>query len=178
MVFQAFKELFGNDPNYKLIIKGHGSSLVRDFDPANMIRRPDELIRNVQVIIDDMEEPELVGLFHRSTCLVYPSWGEGFGFIPLQAMASGMPVIMNESWADYRDLAVGLTVEESLVTSPWQDIHPGQMMEPSFESLKEQMQTFASNAEYYTKTAYSHSQSVHQRYNWDNTVAKAFAKFL
>jgi glycosyltransferase involved in cell wall biosynthesis len=178
MVFRAFKELFGNNPDYKLIIKGHGWSSVRDFDPAGMIRRPDELIHNVEVDIRDVETPELVSIFHRATCLVYPSWGEGFGFIPLQAMASGMPVIMNESWADYRDLAVGLRIEDRRVASPWQGIHPGDMMEPDFESLKEQMLLFASNTERYTKEAYSNAAAVHKAYNWDNTVAAAFSNFM
>lgn len=178
MVFNAFKELFGNDPDYRLIIKGHGESLIRDMDPANMIRRPDELIHNVKVITTDMSTEELVGLYYSATCLVYPSWGEGFGFIPLQAMASGMPVIMNTSWANFREYSVGLDVEDRLAPSPWPDIHPGNMMEPSFESLKANMLEFAANTERYTQDAFSHAPLVHKAYDWDNVVYQAFKRFL
>lgn len=178
MVFNAFKELFGNNPKYQLIIKAHGYSGVRDKDPANMLRRPDELVKNVKVITSDMSTEELTGLYYSSTCLVYPSWGEGFGFIPLQGMASGMPVIMNTSWANFREFSCGLEIEDRLANSPWPDIHPGQMMEPSYESLKEQMAKFAENPERYTTAAYSVAPMVHKVYDWDNTVQKAFARFM
>jgi len=48
-----------------------------------------------------MSVENLVNLYHTHHCLVYPTWGEGFGFIPLQGLASGMPTITTYPWANY-----------------------------------------------------------------------------
>jgi len=36
---------------------------------------------------------ELVALYHRADVLLFPSWDEGFGWPPLEAMAAGCPVV-------------------------------------------------------------------------------------
>lgn len=42
-------------------------------------------------------EADLPMLFAGARLFVYPSWGEGFGFPPLEAMASGVPVIASRT---------------------------------------------------------------------------------
>ena len=177
MVFEAFKELFADDPNYRLIIKGHGSSLVRDYDQAKMVRRPDDLINNVHVITRDMELSELQGLYASAHCLVYPSWGEGFGFIPLQALGTGLPTIMTTDWCDYA-LPGTLRVKTNLVESPWQDIHPGKMFEPDYDSLKHQMREFAENRVYYTHLTHTMAPYIHEENDWKTLTQTAFKNLL
>jgi glycosyltransferase involved in cell wall biosynthesis len=54
---------------------------------------------------------ELVNLYHRHHVLIYPTWGEGFGFIPAQALASGMPVITTYPWAEYKEFIGPLKIK-------------------------------------------------------------------
>ena len=49
---------------------------------------------NVRHIKENLTLEHLISLFHYHDILIYPSEGEGFGLIPLQALATGMPVIL------------------------------------------------------------------------------------
>jgi glycosyltransferase involved in cell wall biosynthesis len=46
-----------------------------------------------------VQDPELYGLYRQALCLVFPSFYEGFGLPPLEAMALGCPVIVARSGA-------------------------------------------------------------------------------
>lgn len=46
-----------------------------------------------------VQVPELVALYHQATCLLFPSWDEGFGWPPLEAMAAGCPVVCSNAGA-------------------------------------------------------------------------------
>lgn len=44
-------------------------------------------------LVGPVNDEELVGLYRKATCLVFPSFHEGFGLPPLEAMAHGCPVV-------------------------------------------------------------------------------------
>ncbi len=54
---------------------------------------PPEQIRRVGYARD----AELKALYQRAECFVYPSWYEGFGLPPLEAMRAGCPVIVSRA---------------------------------------------------------------------------------
>jgi glycosyltransferase involved in cell wall biosynthesis len=45
--------------------------------------------------VNHVSDEELKALYQRAVCLVYPSFYEGFGFPPLEAMTCGCPVIVS-----------------------------------------------------------------------------------
>jgi hypothetical protein len=77
-------------------------------------------------------EQDLVKMYYDHDVLIYPSYGEGFGLIPLQALATGMPVVSTYEWAPYRQYLI--TLEAQTFTSPW-FFHPGKMYTPDYEHL-------------------------------------------
>lgn len=47
--------------------------------------------------VDSLDDDELVELYEGASLFIYPSFYEGFGFPPLQALARGVPVIASEA---------------------------------------------------------------------------------
>ena len=165
MVVDVFTELFGNNKDYQLTIKADGYNTTRSNPVSGVLGPPNDFYSNIKLITDRLEIGELLRLYQSHDVLVYPSFGEGFGFIPLQAMATGMPVILNTSWCPYERFSVGLEIEDFLAISPWQEMHPGSMYHPSRQSLRKQMQEVACNFEYYAKKAFFLAPKVHQEYD-------------
>lgn len=48
-------------------------------------------------ILSDVKDEELPAFYRHAQLFVYPTWAEGFGMPPLEAMASGVPVISSDS---------------------------------------------------------------------------------
>lgn len=114
-------------------------------------------------------------LFYTHDVFVYPSWGEGFGLTPLQAMATGMPTICTGAWAPYkRFLEPDLIVPSTLSDHMWDQIHPGKMFRPDFDFVTEAMKRVADDYEPYMISAASRASEVHKEYDWNTLTAKAF----
>jgi glycosyltransferase involved in cell wall biosynthesis len=163
LALESFLELYRDNPKYHLTIKTYGKCAVPDVD-AN----------NVTFINETVKYDELVKILHDHHVLVYPSWGEGYGLIPLQALATGMPVIIPDGWADYKDFCGDLLVSSKLVYSPWQLVHPGKMFKPDFRSLKQKMKYASEHIESYLDEYYQLGKMVHKEYNWEKVVSEHF----
>lgn len=75
---------------YKLVLIGnHLQHNLKDFLSRNDIQ-------NVQ-ILEGISDDELVNYYKNSSLFVFPSYGEGFGIPPLEAMACGIPTITSNA---------------------------------------------------------------------------------
>lgn len=181
MAMEAFVAAFKYRDDVSLTIKSSGPSAIRVYSssrrptkPRNILGLPHEVYKNVRVIEDKLSLEDLVSLYHEHDVLVYPSWGEGFGLIPLQALATGMPTICTGSWAPYSRFLGSLFLESRTHSSPWPDIHPGNMYEPSFEHLVELYRKSLAEFEGLTEEFYNQAETVHQEYNWHRLTKNAF----
>jgi len=163
MTVDAFAKLFRYVPDVELVIKAyeHHTLDLRGLE-------------NVTVITDGIEEPDLIELVQDCHCLVYPSWGEGFGMIPLQAVATGMPTISTSVWADYRRYLDPLQILSMPEPSPWPDSHPGMMYRPDERYLAMLMEEVYFNYDKYSNIFFDRAPQVHLDYDWDRLVSDAF----
>jgi len=176
-VVTAFAKLFGNNPNYQLIVKCTGINTTRILDQwGASLGTPGAHYSNILVIEDMLSEKILFELYRRIHAFVYPSWGEGFGFNPLQAMGMGIPTICTAEWAPYADL-ITAPLDSKYVNTPWPILHPGQMVQPNVEQLENYMIDISQDYERYSKLAFKNSLAVHEKYNWDK-VSKTPLKRL
>jgi glycosyltransferase involved in cell wall biosynthesis len=182
VALEAFREAFGGRDDVHLTIKANGHSTVRAYastfhrgGPRSILGTPHEVYRNVTLLEDSLPTDELVGLYHMHDVLVYPSWGEGFGLIPLQALATGMPTICTGAWAPYERFLGNLSLDSEEHSSPWPDFHPGMMYKPDFHHLVELYRYSYDNYTALSTIAFDNAEDVHSDYNWDTLTKKAFS---
>jgi hypothetical protein len=129
----------------------------------------------VVVYNDRYKIEELVDMYHRNHVYVYPSWGEGFGLTPLQAMATGMPTMTSKVWAPYANfLDPNLALGGTLVNSPWPAIHPGKMIKPDVDEIIDKYRYCYENYDSLRDYAMSITPSVAAHYDWNTLTAAAF----
>ena len=178
MVVDAFIKLFGNNPDYELTIKAHNSNTIRVYDKDGNLTLPHMLYKNIKLITEEYSIEKLIKLHYEHHCLIYPSWGEGFGFIPLQALASGMPVISTYQWAQYKKYIGPLSLKATLTGESLPkavgDAHNGLMYKPNADHLEDLMIDVTSNYKAYFGYYYAQSTKIHEEYNWIELTRKAF----
>jgi hypothetical protein len=177
MVVDAFTNLFGNNPRYSLtlkVFKHNTTRIYNNYIDKNIIGLPNDLYNNIYIIDKDMTTEELVKLYHEHDVLIYPSYGEGFGFIPLQALATGMPTICTDGWAHYENYLGPLKLKSELIDSPWPFPHEGKVFEPNYQHLLELMRDVTINFSAYSGYYYAQSTKIHEEYNWKQLTNNAF----
>ncbi len=88
-LIRAFAEVKPRFPNHHLIIVGKNGW---DFEPVYKEIRENYLTKNVH-ILGYLSGKNLVNLYNLAQAFVFPSFYEGFGIPPLEAMKCGCPVI-------------------------------------------------------------------------------------
>ena len=175
-IFEEFYRLYKNSDEASLTIKGHTRSRIRLYDSrGSIIGTPGQSARNIEVILDEYTPEEMVDLYHEHDVFVYFSRGEGFGLIPFQGMATGMPVITPTAWAPYAHYVLpGLGVGSDLGDSPYPIEHPGKIYLPRRQELANSMEYAVENFEELSEKAYDQAFLLHEEYNWKNLTKNAF----
>ena len=84
---RAFAALGEDARDHQLVVVG-GRGWMNDEFAALL-----EAVRERVVVTGYVSDDDLVGLLGSAACFLYPSFLEGFGFPPLEAMACGTPVV-------------------------------------------------------------------------------------
>ena len=133
IVLECFQELFENVSNVALVLKSFGST-------PNLMKA--NSLSNVIVLGSDYSQSEMNELYGKMHCLVYPTIGEGGGYIPLEAMCTGLPTISTAQWSDYKNY-IQLQIDSSWVDIPQSIVESsflrGNILNPSKESIKKLM---------------------------------------
>jgi glycosyltransferase involved in cell wall biosynthesis len=177
MTFDAFRAAFDGRTDVERTIKCNQHTEVRHYDRRGSIIGTVDSGLNTALSKDIIDYAALPQFMANFDVLVYPSYGEGFGLIPLEAAATGMPVIITDEWAPYRDyLNKELFISTKLIDSPWPQIHPGSMLQPDFDVLVDTLRYVADNFAGVSARAYSAAPAIWNHYDWDKLTKEAFGQ--
>ena len=165
---EAFRKAFGDRKDVSLTMKYHGNQNV--FSVNSLLEQS-----NIHYIYETLSQEDLVRLYLNHDVLVYPTEGEGFGFIPLQALATGMPVITTGRWCSYTDLLGDNIIESKLGKTQHTQYYEGEVDLADIDSLIYLMRNAVDNFDDQVKYYFNQAPSVYDRYNWQ-TRCDAFLK--
>lgn len=157
--WEAFRQEFSEDENVRMVFKT--ARLKNTFPP---------LWPNMETIVAEYTTQELMALLHKADCFVFPSQGEGFGHTPLEAMASGLPVItMNQHGiSEYFNNNYMLHVDAFPTRAEYDFIHEdnlGVMYKADIKSLREAMRFSFNNKFLSGKEASEYAR----KFTWERT---------
>lgn len=111
-------------------------------------------------------QEETIQFFNQADCWVAPTRGEGFGLMPLQAIAMGIPTIINASsgqaeFADLATIVIPHGQSPSMFGGLWDETDPN--------VLADAMRDMYANYETYKKQAKQRSPKV-KAWSWDKAA--------
>lgn len=164
VALHAFLKAFGDDMNYRLILKGRTPKV--SFNLTNP---------NIEVIQRDMSEAELYELFCSADVLIDANKGEGFGMIGRQFSATG-GISISTAWGGTADdIGLwGIRLPYTLVPADWKGSSAGSLegqdlgswAEPDLNALVATLHRIADNRLFYQARAYGRAGEVGRKYTW------------
>jgi glycosyltransferase involved in cell wall biosynthesis len=168
LALKAFQAAFGDDMNYRLILKGRKSKVNATI-----------LNPNVTLIQEDYSEAQLYELYKQCHVLINPHRGEGFGLLPREASSSGMTVLTTAWSGTADDLDKwGLGIDYTLVKADWaghnqfSKMDLGQWAEVNFADLVDKIEGIADNRLFYQQRADRQAPNVQALYSWETFAQK------
>ena len=178
MVVDAFLELYEGDMDYQLVLNYnkfcHAEAYV-DGQLRQASHHP-----QIVGIPDIFNTDDLVSLYHKCHCMVYPTMGEGFGMIPFESIATGMPTIVTNltGTADFAKYSIPLSAK--FVEAEWNshsyNTDTGLWASPDFEELLDLMTHVVNEYDDFKKYALRSARILHSEWSWESTADKILAR--
>lgn len=172
MSVDAFIKLFGNNAGFQMIYKSNGPPDARvnnDIPDAKMLVKDHPRIK---VIDWQVSEEDLAAIYDQADCVLYPTSGEGWGLLPLQGIAKGIPTICTNATActEFAELSVPLDFKWG--TKNMFGIYDGcgNWAEPDFDDLCDKMLYVVNNYDEVSKKTFNGAQWVNQNLTWQKVT--------
>ena len=173
MLIRCFEAAFHHNENVRLVLKLglHGVGDLRAH-----ISQPGKVKLHTRQLAD---ESKLAALYQNAHCFVLPTRAEGFGMPMLEAMATGLPVIVT-NYSGHLDFCVAetsfLVSSKGLVDCDAESFPyiKSQWAEPDEEHLVELMRHVYNNYDHAQVVARRAAETVHQHWTWEAQLVHLF----
>lgn len=179
MVVDAFLELFEGKDDYRLVLKYNGFCHAEIYHNSKLV----PAVNHPQIIgiPEVLDTDQMIKLYHKSHCLVYPTSGEGFGMIPFEAMATGLPTIVTDATGCSDFSHYGIPLEAEFDTADYNShlygTDTGMWAMPDFEHLISTMDNVASEYETFKKHAVRSAKIIHENHSWLSVADMIIARY-
>lgn len=170
LVVDAFLELFDGDMDYQLILKYNNFLFAECYINNRLVpaNQHPQIIGIPEILSND----EIIKLYNKCHCLVYPTSGEGFGMIPFEAMATGLPTIVTNltGCADFAHYGIPLSAEygEATFNSHAYSVDTGDWAIPDFDELVNHMKNVTNEYDLFKKSAFNSAKIIHEKHSWSS----------
>lgn len=179
LVLEAWHKAFKDRKDVELWMKCVKYPRARVKDKSgSIIASPGMFENNLKIISHVMTQQELWDLYRNVDCLVYPTRGEGWGLIPWEAQASGLPTIV-PALGVASDVALHSTLQlqnYEWVPSDNQQIHPGEWLDLDVDELILKMQVMVRDYDYYAGHQEFAASRIHKNYSWESVADQAIER--
>jgi len=174
MVVDAFLELYDGDFNFQLILKYNNFCSAECYVDNQLV--PAYQHPQILGIPEILSTEDLVKLYHKCHCLVYPTNGEGFGMIPFESICTGMPTIVSNATgcSDFAQYSIPLTCNFGI--AEWNSLQyredTGMWAYPDYDELLNLMENVVSEYDEFKKHSVKSAKILHQEHSWLSVADK------
>jgi glycosyltransferase involved in cell wall biosynthesis len=180
MVVDAFLDLYEGNADFKLVLKYNGFCQAEVYIDNNLV----PAIQHPQIygIPDNLSTEDLVKLYHKCHCLVYPTSGEGFGMIPFEAICTGMPTIVTDATgcSDFAKYSIPLSCK--MGNADWNSHQYGEdtglWAYPDMEQLMDLMTHVVSEYDEFKKYTIQSARTLHNEHSWSSVADKILERII
>lgn len=165
LVWRAFYDVFGDDPNVRLITK------MRQ-DPEGVVRYLSESDSDYRISLFKGDMRNAYEIYSNADCFVFPTRGEGYGLPPREAAACGIPTICT-SWGaleDCKDWAIPIGYKLDKAIPPL----IGLWAEPDYNELKEAMWKCYAERNAVKRQAIKNAEKIRETMTWAHAAKKLY----
>ncbi|PSR23022.1 MAG: hypothetical protein C7B45_04390 [Sulfobacillus acidophilus] len=184
VLLNAYTRAFTSRHKVCLIIKDMGtSSFYRGQTQEALIQSisASSAAPRVVYLASDLSEQEIAALYRTSDILVHPYRAEGFGMPILEAMASGLPVIVTEGGPSDEFVSDGVYIKipATLTYGPHQvgdspTLGPIQWLEPNTDALVDLLRAAVTQSAAMKSIALERTHHIAQKWSWANLNPQEF----
>lgn len=177
LAVDAFLKLFEGNYDYKLIYKSNGPGDARLYKGTSNQRGVDGHSQ-IEVIDYDVSHEELADIYEKADCLLYPTSGEGWGLIPFQGIAKGIPTICTNVLActDFAHMSIPLDFIWGTKNMSGVYSNAGEWAEPNFDDLCDKMLYVINNYQEVSDKTYKSAEFINQNMTWEKVSQKYIAR--
>lgn len=178
MVVDAFLDLYEGNNDFKLILKYNHFCWAEVYIDGLLV----PAIQHPQIvgIPYDLSTEDLVALYHKCHCMVYPTMGEGFGMIPFESIATGMPTIVTNATGckDFAHYSIPLNASygEASWNSNFYGEDTGQWAYPDINDLSDLMTGVVNHYDDIKKYTIKSAKIIHNEHSWSNIADKVIER--
>jgi len=178
LAIDAFLECFEAKKEYKLILKYNKYIHAEVFHENGYVHPPNH--PQIICIPDQLSTEQMIRLYHKAHCLIYPTSGEGFGMIPFEAICTGMPSIITNltGTADFAKYSIPL--EARWGSADWNShlysCDTGDWAVPDFDQLCDLMEHAVNEYEDFKKYTIQSAKILHEERSWSSVADKILSR--